>query len=79
MTEADVLRELRDIRLKRTPALRLATNPRALGVERVVELVQYARSAYQDERRFQRQLDQEVVALKRVYPQLRELLPDPTR
>jgi hypothetical protein len=79
LSPADVLRELRDLRLKRSPAQRLANNPRSFGVERVVELVKYARSAFGNDRRYQRQLDQEVVALKRVYPQLREMLPDPPR
>lgn len=79
LTPAEVLRELRDVRLKRTPAQRLSPTSQSIGSERVVELVQYARTAFDEDHRFQRQLDQEVAALKRVYPQLRDLLPDPAR
>ena len=77
LSSDDVLRELREIRLKRPPALRLSSGKSSIGSERVVELVRYARTTYGDERRFQRQLDQEVAALKRVRPDLLIVLGGP--
>jgi len=77
VSSAEVLRQLKDFRLNRTPARRLAANPQMLGAHRVVELVRYGRANFPDDRRFQKQLDQEVIALRRLYPPFREVLPEP--
>ena len=77
LSSAEVLRQLKDIRLNRTPARRLAANPQMLGAHRVLELVRYGRANFPDDRRFQKQLDQEVIAFRRLYPPFREVLPEP--
>jgi hypothetical protein len=75
----DVLRELRAFRLKRNPAQHLSSKPHALSTKRIVELVRYARTAFADNRSFQRALDHETTALKRLDPKLKRLLPDSHR
>lgn len=77
MSSTELLRQLREFRLKRSPAMRMSFNPQMLGAQRVVELVQYGRTAFSDDRRFQRQLDQEVNALRRLYAPFRDVLPEP--
>ncbi|HTI51137.1 MAG TPA: hypothetical protein VL475_09300 [Planctomycetaceae bacterium] len=79
LNPSEVLQELRGFRLKRNPAQRLSATPHAFSTKRIVELVRYARSAFRDDRHFQRQLDQETTALKRLDPQLKDLLPDSHR
>jgi hypothetical protein len=77
ISSAELLKQLREFRLKRSPAMRMSLNPQMLGAQRVVELVQYGRTAFSDDRRFQRQLDQEVNALRRLYAPFRDVLPEP--
>jgi hypothetical protein len=77
LSSAEVLRQLREFRLKRSPAMRMSVNPQMLGAPRVVELVQYGRNAFSEDRRFQRQLDQEVTALRKLYAPFRDVLPEP--
>lgn len=77
ISSVELLRQLREFRLKRSPAMRMSLNPQTLGAQRVVELVQYGRTAFSDDRRFQRQLDQEVNALRRLYAPFRDVLPEP--
>jgi hypothetical protein len=77
LSSTEVLRQLREFRLRRSPAMRMSMNPESLGAQRVVDLVNYGRSKFADDRRFQRQLDQEVSALRRLYAPFRNHLPDP--
>jgi hypothetical protein len=75
LTPAEVLRELKRLRVRSAAPAVNSADPRLTGWFRAATLVRYARSEFADDRRFQRQLDQEVVALKRVWPQIREFLP----
>jgi hypothetical protein len=79
MTSADVLRELRAFRLKRNPAQHLSSKPHALSTRRIEQLVRYARAAFAGDRGFQRRLDHETTALRRLDPKLKQLLPDSHR
>lgn len=74
LTPAEVLKELKDLRLRRTVAGRVATDARVLSTERILSLVHYGWSKFDDDRQFQAQLEREVIAIKRIYPQLRQPL-----
>ncbi|MGQ0635108.1 MAG: hypothetical protein ACT4QC_10885 [Planctomycetaceae bacterium] len=70
LTRAEVLRELKAFRMN---------SGRIGGVKRIRELVQYGRSEFADDARFQNQLHQEIGALQRAVPHLRGALPPPPR
>ncbi|MFN0054559.1 MAG: hypothetical protein ACKV0T_20480 [Planctomycetales bacterium] len=73
LTTTEVLRELKTIRTRRTPA-RTSRDPRLAGPSRVVELVRYGRRAFSADQKFQKKLDAEVGAQLRAFPQLRPTL-----
>lgn len=74
LSTSEVLKELKDLRLKRTVAGRIAADARLLSTERILALIHHGRSAFAEDRQFQAQLDREVTAIKRVYPELRQPL-----
>jgi hypothetical protein len=76
MTSTDVLRELHAFRFNRNRAQHLSSKPHALSTRQIEQLVRYARSAFAGDRSFQRRLDHEVTALRRLDPKLKQLLPD---
>lgn len=72
LSTAEVLKELKALRV----ASAKLSSANSTAPQRALRLVRYGQSEYADDKRFQRQLDQEIAALKRVFPQLRNSLKD---